>query len=100
MIIDLFRENNSNIKFKLEEFIDIIDYTIYKEEFPTYYELIGAVNLLNYYGNSKIKYIAFCKNFNNQNWYKYDDTNIFESSFLEVSNNGIPCILFYSYIKR
>lgn len=100
MIIDLFRENNSNIKFKLEEFIDIKDYTIYKEEFPTYYELIGAVNLLNYYGNSKIKYIAFCKNFNNQNWYKYDDTNIFESSFLEVSNNGIPCILFYSYIKR
>ena len=100
MIIDLFRENNSNIKFKLEEFIDIIDYTIYKENYPTYYELIGVVSLLKYYRNSEMKYIAFCKNFNNQNWYKYDDTNITESSFLEVSNNGIPCILFYSYIIR
>ena len=97
IIINLSGKNNS-IEFDLEEFIDIKKYITQNECFPTYYELIGIVyNLVN---NGIHKYIAFCKNFMNQKWFKYDDTNITESSFDEASKNGIPCILFYSFTKN
>ena len=99
MIINLSRVNNS-IEFNLEEFIDTKKYIIQNECFPTNYELIGIIYNLKCNGIYKNKYIAFCKNFRNQKWYKYDDTNIIESSFEEASKNGIPCILFYSYIQK
>ena len=101
MIICLLRENMKyNFKFKLEETINIKDYLFYKESVITNYELVGVVNFCKNFGSNNIngKYIAFCKNFLNQEWFKCYDTSITPSSFLEVSNYGIPCILFYSYI--
>ena len=101
LIINLSMKNNLinfNIEFKLEEFIDIKKYIIQNECIPACYELIGIVCRLVSIRIYKNKYIAFCKNFMNKKWYKYDDTNITEISFEEASKNGIPCILFYSYI--
>ena len=103
MIINLSMKNNLinfNIEFNLEEFIDIKKYIIQNECIPACYELIGIVCRLVSIRIYKNKYIAFCKNFMNKKWYKYDDTNITESSFDKASKNGIPCILFYSYIKK
>ena len=45
-------------------------------------------------------FIAFCKSFGNQQWYKYNDAIVDPSSFEEAKNTGVPYILFYSYIKR
>ena len=99
MVVNLSGKNNS-IEFILEESIDIKKYITQNECLPTHYELIGIVYNLVSNGIYKNKYIAFCKNFMNQKWYKYDNTNITESSFDEASKNGIPCILFYSYIQK
>ena len=45
-------------------------------------------------------FIAFCKSFVDQKWYKYNDAMVNNSSFQEASTTGVPYILFYSYIKR
>ena len=45
-------------------------------------------------------FIAFCKNSNNCEWYKYDDQNVTKSSFNEVRQSGLSYVLFYSYIQN
>ena len=45
-------------------------------------------------------FIAFCKNSDNNNWYKYNDGIVTLALFQEVSTTGIPYVLFYSYNKN
>jgi len=45
-------------------------------------------------------FIAFCKNFIDGQWYKYNDTQVNISLFQEARSTGVPYILFYSFIKR
>ena len=87
-----------NIKLKFGEYIDTKKF-IYYEESPSYYELIGIVT---HFGPSSMggHFIAFCKSFVAQNWYKYNDAIIDNSSFQEASTTGVPYILFYSIIQR
>ena len=88
-----------DIKLNFPEYIDIINYVFYKEGMPSYYELVGIVT---HFGPSGMSghFIAFCKSFGNQQWYKYNDAIVNQSSFDEAKNTGVPYILFYSYIKR
>ena len=44
-------------------------------------------------------FIAFCKSFVDQKWYKYNDAQVDLSSFEQAKNTGVPYILFYSFIK-
>ena len=68
---------------------------IYYNESPYYYELIGIVT---HFGPSNMggHFIAFCKSFVDQNWYKYNDAIVTNSSFQEARSIGVPYILFYS----
>ena len=88
-----------DVKINFPEYIDIIKYVYYKDNSPTFYELFGIVT---HFGPSSMggHFIAFCKSFGNQQWYKYNDEIVDPSSFEEAKNTGVPYILFYSYIKR
>ena len=88
-----------DVKINFPEYIDIINYVYYKDNSPTFYELVGIVT---HFGPSSMggHFIAFCKSFGNQQWYKYNDAIVDPSSFEEAKNTGVPYILFYSYIKR
>ena len=99
LIINLNRgkgiEFNINIIF--EEFLNIKKHIIFRDS-PYYYELIGVIS---HFGSNDMggHFIAFCKNSNNCEWYKYNDQNVTKSSFNEITQSGLPYVLFYSYIK-
>jgi len=99
LIINL--NNGGKIKFyvniKLEEYLDIKKF-VFSPDSPFYYELTGAICHLD--SNDKGgHFIAFCKNCNNCEWYKFDDKIVTKSSFNDISKSGIPYVLFYSYIQ-
>ena len=62
-----------------------------KDMSKIYYNLIAAIFLF-----SDIYYIAYCKNSYDNKWYKYNDANVMESSFEEISLQNNPLILFFS----
>ena len=33
-------------------------------------------------------------------WYCYDDENVYQSSFQDIKNNGYPILLFYHKLKQ
>ena len=86
-----------DIKLSFGEYLNIRDF-IYYQQSPYYYELIGIVT---HFGPSIMggHFIAFCKSFVDQKWYKYNDTLVIPSSFQEARSTGVPYILFYSKIK-
>jgi len=88
-----------NVKINFDEYLDIINFIYYKEASPSFYELIGIVT---HFGPSSMSghFIAFCKSFIDNEWYKYNDTQVNLSSFQEARSTGVPYILFYSFIKR
>ena len=85
------------IKFEFEEYLNIRKF-IYMKESPYYYELTGIIC----YSNSNDDgghFVAFCKNYYNCNWYKFDDESINKCSFSDICQDGMHCLLFYSYIQ-
>ena len=99
LIINLNRgkglEFNINIVF--EEYLNLRNY-VYSPVSPYYYELVGVIT---HFGenDSGGHFIAYCKNCNNCEWYKYNDQFVTKCTFNEVVNNGLPYVLFYSYIE-
>jgi ubiquitin C-terminal hydrolase len=87
-----------DVKLTFGEFLDIKNFIYYKDS-PNFYELIGIVT---HFGPSSMggHFIAFCKSFVDQNWYKYNDAQVDISSFQEASTTGVPYILIYSIIQR
>ena len=87
-----------DIKIALKEFLDLKKFIFY-EKSPNYYELIGIVT---HFGPSSMggHFIAFCKSFVDQKWYRYNDAQVNSSSFEEASTTGVPYILFYSFIQN
>ena len=84
-----------DIKFIFEEYLDISNFVYYNNRCPTKYELIGIVT---HFGPSSMDghFIAFCKSFKNNKWYKYNDALVDPSNFREAQSTGVPYILFYS----
>ena len=87
-----------DIKINFGEYLDLKKFIYYKKS-PYYYEIIGIVT---HFGPSSMggHFIAFCKSFVDQKWYKYNDAIVTNSSFQEASSTGVPYILFYSYIQK
>ena len=83
-----------NIKIIFNESLNISNFIYYKET-NVYYRLIGVVSHFGPSGESG-HFIAFCKSFVDNNWYKYNDAIVNISSFNEAQNTGVPYILFYS----
>ena len=82
-----------NIKILFDEYLDISDFIYYKQG-NVKYKLIGVVTHFGPSGESG-HFIAFCKSFVDNNWYKYNDAIVTLSSFYEVQKTGVPYILFY-----
>ena len=87
-----------DIKLSFGEYLNIRNF-IYYQQSPFYYELIGIVT---HFGPNNMggHFIAFCKSFVVQKWYKYNDAIVTPSSFQEAKSTGVPYILFYSHIKN
>ena len=85
-----------DVKLNLDEYIDINEF-IYFKNTTNKYRLIGIVTN---FGPSSMNehFIAFCKSFVDDNWYKYNDSIVSLSNFQEVKNTGVPYILFYSAV--
>ena len=99
LIINLNRNNDIefNINVVFEDYINLRAY-ISPNDCPYYYELVGVI-CSDGSNDSGAHFIAYCKNSNNIEWYKYNDEYVTKSYFNEVKENGIPYVLFYSYIK-
>ena len=100
LIINLNRGKGLEFKvgIKFEEYLNISDYLMMKEKSPFYYELIGVIS---HFGENNMggHFIAYCKNSYNNRWYKFNDAMVAQSSFEEASSNGLPYVLYYSYIE-
>jgi len=99
LIVNLNRgkglEYNVNIIF--DEYLNLNKY-INDENSPYYYELIGVIC---HFGSNDMggHFIAFCKNYNNCEWYKYNDQMVTKCLFNEVKQSGLPYVLFYNYVQ-
>ena len=99
LIINLNRgkglEFNVNIIF--EDYLNLKKFVIH-EDSPYYYELTGVIC---HFGSNDEggHFIAYCKNSENCEWYKFNDQIVTKCSFNEVKKSGIHYTLFYNYIK-
>ena len=86
-----------NVNIIFEEFLNLKKYIYFKDSIY-YYELTGVIG---HFGSNDMggHFVAFCKNSNNCQWYKYNDQTVTKSSFDEVKVSGLPYVLFYSYIQ-
>ena len=86
-----------NINIIFEEFLNIKKHIIFRDS-PYYYELIGVIS---HFGSNDMggHFIAFCKNSNNCEWYKYNDQIVTKCYFNEVKGSGLPYVLFYNYVE-
>ena len=74
------------------EKIDLTDFTDKQYEENTY-ELIAISTHIGRSGNSG-HYIAYCKNINNNKWYKFNDSIVDECYFSEVNSNSPYLLIF------
>ena len=99
LIINLNRgrglEYNVNIIF--DEYLNIREF-IFSPESPYYYELTGVIC---HFGSNDEggHFIAYCKNSNNCEWYKFNDSFVSKCYFYEVQNANLPYVLFYNYVQ-
>ena len=96
------KENDFSKNFDYTEIINLRDYVQFKKDekkSKDKFYLCGIVNLVeDNYGNET--FIAFCRMGKNNDWYCYDDENIYPVTFQEIKNNGFPVILFYHKIIK
>ncbi len=99
LIINLNRgkgiEFNVNIDF--DEYLDVRKY-VYANDSFYFYELVGVIC---HFGTNDMggHFIAYCKNSNNCEWYKYNDSIVTKCDFKEIKNSRLPYVLFYSYLR-
>ena len=103
LILDRKTGNNFNeCKFDLKETANLRDYVQYKKEGEKTREKFFLGGVVNYigdnYGNET--YSAFIKMGKNNEWYCYDDENVYPTSFQDITNNGYPIILFYHKLTQ
>ena len=98
LIINLNRGRGIEFEVKItsDEYIDLRNF-IYNPNSPYYYELKGVIS---HFGSNDEggHFIAFCKNCNDGNWYKFNDEIIEKCSFKDALTKGMPYVLFYSHI--
>ena len=91
IIININRNNdvNNNVEFNYPENFEKKDF-INQYKNPKFdnkkYELFCT--LKKYKNNNNFEYKMFCKNFVNEKWYLYNDTNIKESNIKDAMSDG------------
>ena len=70
-----------------------------KKKYDKFYSINGFITKVqNNLNNFDFKYVAYCKNPDNNNWYRFDDEDIKligNNIQNEIINYEIPLILFY-----
>ena len=101
IIMFCYDENENQVmKLNFKKQIDLANYTKLPEndnnKNKLIYNLYGIITLVK--DNSEDKYLALCKNKENNNWYRFDDENIYYINDVEndIINYGKPLILFYN----
>jgi len=89
------KSKETNIKFNLEEKINISEFVHNKEKKQYNYELIGIMT-----SSENDHYISFCKSYTNNKWYKYDKSSVTQCSFKDLKIKGNSDILFYSLLEN
>ena len=104
-IFENIKENNSeqNI-FDYNELINLRDYVEFKKGEKKSKEKFFLCGVVNFVGDNdnygKEEFIAFCKMGKNNDWYCYDNENIYPVTFQEIKNNGFPVVLFYHKLLK
>ena len=88
LIINLNR-GSSELNVKFPEKLNLSNYAIYKDT-NTIFDLISVICRINY-----SHFIAYCRSYKDNHWYKFDDSEITKCKDLKKYLNGIPQILFY-----
>jgi len=94
LIININRMNKFENKIEIDAEINLSDLFYYNEN-ESKYELISILTSLE-----NERFIAFCKSFVDNKWYKYNGSNITQSSFKEAKFKGYPHLLFYSLKEK
>ena len=99
LVINLNRgrglEYSVNIVF--DEYLNLREF-IFSPQSPYYYELTGVICHLGS-NDEGGHFIAYCKNSNNCEWYKFNDSFISKCYFYEVQSANLPYVLFYNYVQ-
>ena len=107
LLFVLNRDNQFNSrenKINLEEVINIGDYIEFNKEkggknTKEKFYLSGVVNYFgDNYGNETFS--AYCRMNKDEQWYCYDNENVYHADFKDIRNNGYPIILFYHKILK
>ena len=107
LLFVLNRNNHFNArenKINLEEVIDIGDYIEFNKEkggknSKEKFYLSGVVSYFgDNYGNETFS--AYCRMNKDDQWYCYDNENVYLADFKDIQNNGYPIILLYHKILR
>ena len=95
LIINLNKSNkNLNVKFTFPEIIDLKEEVQYNLDSQVY-RLICAITRAENINNH---YISFSYLEDQKKWYKFDDDQVRETTFNEVSSLGSICNLIYEKI--
>ena len=87
-----------NINVIFEEYLNISKYVAINNNIFMY-ELVGVISQEGFFDKGE-HFIAYCKYSENCEWYKYNDQNVYKTTFNEIREKCIPYALFYSYIQR
>ena len=99
LILNLNRGIGLQFKINIlfDELLDLRKY-IFAGDSPYYYELTGVIC---HFGTNDDggHFIAYCKNYKDCQWYKYNDGMVNKCTFNDVKVNGLTYVLFYSFIN-
>ena len=93
LILIFDRSQKTNIKLEFIEDLNLSNYIEKAENTGYLFKLIGVVSQEQEKGN----YIAYCKNLNNQQWFKYNNDSVSQINNFktQIVDSGVINILFY-----
>ena len=100
VLIILLNYDNNYIKVNFEEDLDLTPFTKLENEDKTEKEIYSLYSVITKVQNYQEKYVAYCKNKEDNNWYRFDDEDINYIGNIDdirniYINQEFPLILFY-----
>ena len=96
-------KNFNKIYVNIDENLNLRDYVEYKKEGEKSREKFFLGGVINYYmGNDEQSgtYNAFVRMGRKNDWYCYEDENVYSVTFDDIKNNGYPVVLFYHKLTK
>jgi ubiquitin C-terminal hydrolase len=96
LILNRGKNNCYNVDLELFETLDLTEFIIKKDKPQMIYDLYGVITLKGESGENA-HFIAFCKNWNDNKWYKYNDAFVdpIKDFKKEVVGFGVHYVLFF-----